>query len=66
MTGQMNKKNTDELIISHLEYIRKRVDDINGRVRKNESAISRIKGIGGTLATLFIALLGWFKLEDFK
>ena len=40
----MNKKETD-LVINHLEYIRKRVDDINGRVRDNEKSISWIKGI---------------------
>ena len=31
----MNKQDT-ELVIHHLEYIRKRVDAINGRVRDNE------------------------------
>tara|TARA_R110002012_G_scaffold194163_4_gene361991 strand:+ start:6301 stop:6543 length:243 start_codon:yes stop_codon:yes gene_type:complete len=39
---------------------------LNGRVRDNEKDISRIKGIGGTIATLIIALLGWFKIGDFK
>ena len=43
----MTTKNTKEdLIISHLEYIRDRVDQINGRVRANERQISLIKGIG--------------------
>ena len=46
----MKTKNTnDDLIISHLEYIRTRVDQINGRVRDNEKQISWIKGIGGSL-----------------
>ena len=39
---------------------------LNGRVRANEREISRIKGIGGTIAAIVIAILGWFKLGDFK
>ena len=39
---------------------------LNGRVRDNEKDISRIKGIGGTISAILIALLGWFKLGDFK
>ena len=42
------------------------VSETNGRVRDNEVAISRIKGIGGTIAALLIAVLGWFKIGDFK
>ena len=41
----MKTKETDELIISHLEYIRSRVDEINGRVRENEKQISWFKKI---------------------
>ncbi len=39
---------------------------LNGRVRDNEKEISRIKGIGGTLSAIILAMLGWFKLGDFK
>ena len=39
---------------------------LNGTVRDNEKDISRIKGIGGTVATIIIAILGWFKIGDFK
>ena len=39
---------------------------LNGRVRDNEVAISRIKGIGGTISAIIIAILGWFKLGNFK
>ena len=40
----MKTKNTkDDLIISHLEYIRTRVDQINARVRDNENEITKIK-----------------------
>ena len=56
-----------------LEHIKEKVNDnnkhllnLNGRVRNNEVAISRIKGIGGTLGAIIIAILGWFKLGDFK
>ena len=28
--------------------------------------ISKIKGIGGTIAAFIIAVLGWFKIGDFK
>ena len=52
----MNKQDT-ELVIHHLEYIRKRVDAINGRVRDNEKSISWIKGIGSSIT--FIASCYW-------
>ena len=39
---------------------------LNGRVRANEVAISRMKGIGGTISAIVIAILGWFKLGNFK
>tara|TARA_R100001230_G_C5557261_1_gene83010 strand:+ start:302 stop:538 length:237 start_codon:yes stop_codon:yes gene_type:complete len=39
---------------------------LNGRVRENEVAISRIKGVGGTIAAIAISVLGWFKIGDFK
>ena len=39
---------------------------LNGRVRDNEVAISRIKGIGGTLSAILIVILGWFKIGNFK
>ena len=51
----MNKKET-ELVLTHLEYIRKRVDDINGRVRKNEQSISMIKGVVTGITFIFTIL----------
>ena len=39
---------------------------LNGRVRENEVAISRIKGVGGTLSAIMLAILGWFKIGTFK
>ena len=60
-------------VMTHLKYIKERVDtnhnhllQVNGRVRKNEISISWIKGIGGTIATILLAILSWFKLGDFK
>ena len=37
---------------------------LNGRVRDNEVAISRIKGVGGTVATIMLVILGWFKAGE--
>ena len=39
---------------------------LNSRVRTNEKDISKIKGIGGTIAAFLIAVLGWFKIGDFR
>ena len=54
-----------------LEHIKEKVNDnnkhllnLNGRVRNNEVAISRIKGIGGTISAIIIAILGWFKMGE--
>ena len=56
-----------------IEHIKEKVNDnnkhllnLNGRVRNNEVAISRIKGIGGTLSAIMIAILGWFKIGNLK
>tara|TARA_R100001530_G_scaffold134910_2_gene110815 strand:+ start:320 stop:496 length:177 start_codon:yes stop_codon:yes gene_type:complete len=58
----MNKKET-ELVLNHLEYIRKRVDDINGRVRDNEVSISWIKGIGTSITFIISCVIGYFIKE---
>ena len=54
-----------------IEHIKEKVNDnnkhllkLNGRVRDNEVAISRIKGIGGTVSAIIIAVLGWFKMGE--
>mgnify|MGYP004457221009 FL=1 len=54
-----------------LEHIKEKVNDnnkhllnLNGRVRNNEVAISRIKGIGGTISAIIIAVLSWFKMGE--
>ena len=59
----MKKTNREDLIISHLEYIRSRVDEINGRVRKNEQSISWIKGIGFTITLIISTIIGIFIKE---
>ena len=59
----MKKTDKEDLIISHLEYIRSRVDQINGRVRQNEKVISWIKGIGLTVSTIILAIIGIFIKE---
>ena len=58
----MNKQDT-ELVINHLEYIRKRVDDINRRVRDNEKSISWIKGVGASVTFLITSVLGYLIKE---
>ena len=60
----MKTKNTkDDLIISHLEYIRTRVDQINGRVRDNEKQISWLKGIGSMFVFFIGVVLTWLGVE---
>ena len=66
MTAEEHRK----IVHDHLKYIKERVDDnarkldrINGRVRKNESAIAYIKGIGTFGALVVTAVIGWFKFE---
>ena len=60
LTGDMERVKT--IVEKNEKWLAK----LNGRVRDNEVAISRIKGIGGTIAALLIAVLGWFKIGDFK
>tara|TARA_R100000742_G_C4227638_1_gene49908 strand:- start:19 stop:204 length:186 start_codon:yes stop_codon:yes gene_type:complete len=60
----MKTENTkEELIISHLEYIRTRVDQINGRVRENESQISWIKGVGVMFVFCISSVLTWLGID---
>ena len=54
-----------------IEHIKEKVNDNNkhllrltGRVKDNEVAISRMKGIGGTLSAILIAIVGWFKMGE--
>ena len=51
----MNKQQTD-FIIENITYIRKRVDDINGRVRNNEQSISMMKGVITGVIFVFTAI----------
>lgn len=59
----MKTKNTEDLIISHLEYIRTRVDEINGRVRENEKQISWIKGIGVMFVFCISSVIAWLGID---
>ena len=49
-----------------VEKNEKWLSKLNNRVRKNESAIAWMKGIGATISAIIIAILGWFKIGDFK
>ncbi len=66
----MAKDSTKDEILTHLVYIKERVDDnhnwlkkLNGRVRKNEIALSWIKGIGATVTLAISIILAYFKNE---
>ncbi len=59
-----------QMVAQHLEYIKERVDDnakkldkINGRVRKNEKELSFIKGIGAVVTFIIGGVIGWFEIK---
>tara|TARA_X000001382_G_scaffold95923_2_gene70319 strand:- start:415 stop:612 length:198 start_codon:yes stop_codon:yes gene_type:complete len=65
----MNKKDT-EVVLTHLEYIKEKVDanykhleKVNGRLNKAESNISRIVGIGSGITFVIASVLGYFIKE---
>ena len=65
----MNKKET-ELVLTHLEYIKEKVDanynhlqKLNGRVRSNEVTLSWIKGIGSGVTFIITCVLGYLIKE---
>ena len=65
----MNKKDT-EVVLTHLEYIKEKVDanykhleKVNGRLNKAESNISKIVGIGSGITFVIATVLGYFIKE---
>ena len=57
-------------VMTHLKYIKEKVDEnhshlakLNDRVRKTESSISWMKGIGTTITFLLGTLFAWFKID---
>ena len=46
-----------------INEVKEIVKEQNGRVRKNESAIARINGIGGIFIIIFSGILSYFKLK---
>jgi hypothetical protein len=67
----MKKDEHREVVLTHLEYIRKMIDDnsrqlekINGRVRKNEKSIGWIVGVGTTFAFAISSILGFLNIKD--
>jgi|TARA_R110000824_G_scaffold352917_1_gene540056 hypothetical protein len=65
----MNKQDT-ELVLTHLEYIKEKVDanhshlqKLNGRVRANEVTLSWIKGIGSSITFIISCVLGYIIKE---
>ena len=59
-------KGDTERVKAIVEKNEKWLAKLNGRVRDNEKDISKMKGIGGTVSAIIIAILGWFKLSNFK
>ena len=66
----MLKNNNEhrEVVLTHLLYIRKMIDDnsrqlekINGRVTKTETVIGWMVGIGGAFAFGITTFIGFFK-----
>jgi len=57
---------------SDIHYVKDIVDDIkglvkeqNGRVRKNETSIARIQGIGSIMSIVLASFIGWlFKIRS--
>ena len=67
MQKNSHVKDYRDLVVTHLEYIKEKVEannnhleKLNGRVRKNEVSISWIKGIGATIVFLFSTLFAYF------
>lgn len=74
---ERNEARLEELTIinakqnSELSYIKASVDEIkqlvkeqNGRVRKNETNIAKMQGIGAVMSVIFSAFIGWlFKMK---
>ena len=57
-------------VMTHLKYIKEKVDAnhshlnrLNNRVRKTESSISWMKGIGTTITFMLGTLFAWFKFD---
>jgi len=58
LTGDMERVKT--IVEKNEKWLVK----LNGRVRNNEKDISRMKGIGGTVAAIMLAIISWFKIGD--
>ena len=60
-----------EAVIVHLQYIKERVDAnhehllrLNGRVVKNERAITKIFAIGSTISFIFTLILTYLGIRE--
>jgi len=60
-----------EAVIVHLQYIKERVDAnhehllrLNGRVVKNEKAITKIFAIGSTISFIFTLILTYLGIRE--
>ena len=64
VTSSLVKIKTEiEHIKENSARVEKHLDNLNGRVRKNENAISWIRGIGVTFAFIISTIIGFFMKE---
>ena len=68
MSNSLNNHRDD--VMTHLKYIKEKVDansdkldKQNSRIRKAESSISWMKGIGTTITFVIGLLFTWFKVN---
>tara|TARA_R110002020_G_scaffold472472_1_gene700574 strand:- start:3809 stop:4015 length:207 start_codon:yes stop_codon:yes gene_type:complete len=67
----IEEKDYRTTMMTHILYIKEKVDNcenhlekLNGRVRANEKAISRIVSIGSTLAFMFTAVMSYLGFKN--
>ena len=67
MSSDNHVKDYRDLVVTHLKYIKEKVDanhshleKLNGRVGKNEVSISWMKGIGTTLVFIFSTMFAYY------
>lgn len=66
----MAKDNFNDIVLTHLDYIKKAVDENtnqlkiqNGRIRRNEASLSWIKGIGATVTFVISSMIAFLFKE---
>ena len=67
----MKNKEYREIVMTHLQYIKERVDanykhleKLNGRVHRNEKFINRIIGIGITISFFISIFIAYIEIKN--